>query len=159
MLWRPALALLLCGALAACSVTRHVATPYDKLTLTATDDLNPDPRGRAAPLIVKVYELSDRSTFDYIDFDAAFSNAQVVLSDQLLTAKELVVLPKQSVLHRTDLQPETAFIGIVAAYREIDRARWKLIYPVNSNWFQDHAVRLTADAAVLESQDDQKTPQ
>jgi len=136
--------------LAACAMTRTVATPYDNVTLTASANINPDPRGRPAPLTIRFYELSSRTTFDYIDFDAAFSNAAVVLSDQLLSASEQVVLPQQSVSHRIELNEKTKFIGIVAAYRDIDQAKWKLVYPVNSNWFQAHTVRLSENELRLD---------
>ena len=136
--------------LASCAMTRTVATPYDNVTLTASVNINPDPRGRPAPLTVRLYELSSRTTFDYIDFDAAFFNSAVVLSDELLSTSEQVVLPQQSVSHRIELNEKTKFIGIVAAYRDIDRAKWKLVYPVNSNWFQSHTVQLSESELRLE---------
>jgi type VI secretion system protein VasD len=156
MLCRVISALLVSFLLVSCAMTRQVATPHDDITLSASNDVNPDPLGRAAPVIVKIYELSARTTFDYIDFDAAYSNAAVVLSDQLLSSREQVVLPRQSTSLRIELHENTEFIGIVAAYRDIDRAKWKLVYPVNSNWFQSHHVLLSESAAVLK-QDNQQT--
>lgn len=125
-------------------MTRYVATPSDKITLKAAGDVNPDIDGRASPVAVKVYELSSRATFDTLDFDQSWNNATVVLSDQLLSSVDYVLLPKQSKEHNVVLRPNTRFIAIVAAYRDIDRAKWKVVYAVNSNWFHHHKVRLGA---------------
>lgn len=131
--------------LAGCAVNRHVVTPYDYLTFFAGRDLNPDDDGRASPIAVRIYQLTARTTFDNLDFDAAFSNAEVVLSNELISRDELVLQPggRQSV--NMELDSETRFIAIAAAYRHIDRARWKLVLPVNGDWYYSHDITLSAN--------------
>lgn len=141
----------LLALLAGCSATRYVATPTEKMTLQATAAVNPDRNGRPSPIEVRIYELASRSAFDALDFDAAWSNAEVVLGDQLLSSSEHVLLPRQAQINRIELSPEAAFIAVVAAYRDINKARWKLVYPVRPNWFNRHTVILTATAVDLES--------
>lgn len=140
----------------ACSMTRYVATPSDKITLKAEAEVNPDLEGRPSPISVKVYELSSRATFDALDFDKAWSNATVVLSDQLLSSAEFVLLPKQTKQHQIALRPNTTHIAIVAAYRDIDHAKWKRVYAVNSSWFYRHAVSLTANAVEVDGSSSEK---
>jgi len=149
MIPRLAVAVLVALVLSACAVNRYVVSPYDKLTLKAASDVNPGPQGRAAPITVKVYELSSRNTFDNLDFNAAFSNASVFLSDELLSAGEWVILPGASVGHRIQLKKNAKYIAVVAAYRDIDKAKWKLVYPVNSDWYYSHTITLTGDSVVL----------
>jgi type VI secretion system protein VasD len=142
------LALLLVSG---CSATRYVATPVEKMTLQAAPTVNPDANGRASPIEVRVYELASRTTFDALDFDSAWSNAEVVLGDQLLSQQMYVLLPRQTQVHRVELAPQAAFIAVVAAYRDIDGARWKLIYPVRPHWFNRHRILLDANAVALAS--------
>lgn len=138
-------------AIGGCSMTRAVATPYAAIVLMAGTDVNPDAEGRASPLIVRTYELSARAAFDTLDFDRVWGNAAVVLSDQLLSSQEHVLLPGETKAHRIDLQPNAEYVAVVAAYRHIDQARWKLIYRVSPDWFQRHHVVFSSDAVALQS--------
>lgn len=149
MVTRLALMGFLCLLLAACSANRYVVTPYDKVHLTAAADVNPDVQGAPSPIAVRVYELTSRATFDNLDFDGAFHNAQVLLSDELRSHADYVVQPGQSVMHRIELDERTEYIAVVAAYRGIDGAKWKLVYPLNSNWYHTHEIRLNANEVVL----------
>lgn len=135
--------------IAGCSATRHVATPADRLTLEASATVNPDLNGRASPIEVRIFELSSRTMFDSLDFDTTWNNAEVVLGEQLLSHQLHVLLPRQIQEHRIELAPQAAFIAIVASYRDIDSARWKLIYPVRAHWFSRHHIRLGANAVAV----------
>jgi len=136
--------------LPACAASRAVINPQAKLELTADQGLNPDAQGRPSPLALKIYELTARTEFDLLDFDDAFYNADARLGAALLSATELMILPNEALQHRIELKPEVKFVAIVGAYRAIDQANWKLIYPVNSHyWRQTHAVRLQANGFEL----------
>jgi len=119
------------------------------LTLAASPDINPDQIGEASPLNVKTYLLSERTTFDNLGFESALDEAGVLLSDQLLSTKEYIFQPKESVQYAIKLGKETKFIAIVAAYRNVDQSRWKLVVPVDSEDPEDHAVNLTRNSVVL----------
>lgn len=143
------LTLAMTVVLAGCAVNRYVVTPYDDLTFFASPDLNPDDDGRASPIAVKVYQLTARTTFDNLDFDAAFSNADVVLSDELIVQSDLVLQPGGRQSLEIELDAETRFVAVTAAYRHIDRARWKLVLPVNGDWYYSHEITLTANGLRL----------
>lgn len=148
------LAWLMAGLLSACGATRFIVDPTAKVRLTATDDVNPDVRGRASPVVVRVMELADRAAFDSLDFDAVWSNAEVALSDQLLSSREQVLLPKQTVEYRVVLDRRARFIAVVAAFRAIDEARWKLVYAVDSDWLSRHWVIVSANSVTLQDKRD-----
>lgn len=119
------------------------------LTLAAAPDINPDQIGEASPLNVKTYLLSERTTFDNLGFESALDEAGLLLSDQLLSTKEYIFQPKESVQYAIKLGEETKFIAIVAAYRNVDQSKWKLVVAVDSEDPEDHAVSLTKNAVVL----------
>lgn len=152
------LALFVVSGIAGCSssmktIKKHIPfmEPDTNMTLTlaASPDINPDQIGEASPLNVKTYLLSERTTFDNLGFESALDEADVLLSDQLLSTKEYIFLPKESVQYAIKLGKETRFIAIVAAYRNMDQSKWKLVVPVDSEDPEDHAVNLTRNSVVL----------
>ena len=126
---------------------------YTDVTIDAAEQANPDDSGRPSPVAVKVYELKRRDTFDNLDFDAAFDNADVVLSDELLSSAEFMLQPGESVTHRVELDDDGAYIGVVAAYRQIDDARWRLVNPVEGNW-SEQAIRVGRTGLALQRRAD-----
>ena len=143
------ISLVLIGAvLVGCSATRYVDTPTETLTLAATSEVNPNLAGEASPVVVKVYQMSERTTFDTLDFEGAFNNAESLLGNKLKSRKELVLRPGESARHKMELASDAGHIAVVAAYRNIDEAQWKLVYEVNPNWYSSHRVTLTAGGLV-----------
>lgn len=140
---RSIICLLVLGTLTACSATRYVTTPAATVTLLAAMNLNPDLQGRASPVEVRIYELSARQVFDSLDFFATWDRPETVLGPQLLSSTSLVIMPREARQLRIELQRDAEYVAIVAAYRDIDRATWRLVYEVNSDWFQHHRVQLT----------------
>lgn len=135
--------------MAGCSVNRYIVTPADEITLAATDRVNPDAEGRASPIVAHILQLADRTTFDNLDFDAAFHSAERLLGEDLVERRETVLQPGQTLEERVELGPGTRFIAVVGAYRNIDAARWKRVYEVAPDWYYDHRITLTRDAVVL----------
>lgn len=140
---------LLAIVLSGCAITRNIVAPYAKVEMVGVQTLNPDADGRPSPLSVLVMELSSRTVFDSLDFDAAFTNGETVLGDDLLSFSEHVILPGQRLEHKIELSRSANYVAIVGAYRAIDEARWKQVYRVRSNGYQRQAVRLDADGLWL----------
>lgn len=137
--------LVLCG----CSVNRYVVAPYDKITLQAAREVNPNPAGRPSPVRVLVFELAGRATFDNLDFDGLYNNADVLLGEDLLSLEARMLQPGEAVEHRIELHPKARFVAVIAAYRDIDRAGWKRVYEVNPNWYHSHDVVIGESQIVL----------
>lgn len=149
MFSRLAILFLLAVLVSGCAATRAIVNPQARLQLAASEDVNPDVQGRPSPLAIRIYELASRTEFDILDFDNAYYNAEAQLGAVLLSASEHMLLPNQTLKHRVKLSPAAEFIAVIAAYRAIDQATWKLVYPVRSNWRQTHVVDLQADGVKL----------
>jgi len=149
---------LLLFSLASCATTSKIWKPYDRLSIQASDNLNPDGNQKPSPIQLKVYELSSRTTFDNQDFEGLFNNGKTLLSDELLSSKVLIVQPKELLEYQINLQEKTKFIAILAAYRNIDEARWKHIYAVKPHGHYKHDISLSAnaiiDGKVIDNEDD-----
>lgn len=137
--------------LAGCGVNRYVMDPYDTVKLELSRAVNPDKAGRPSPVAIKIYELSTRTTFDNLDFEGATYNATTFLSDELLSEQSYILQPGEKLEYKIKLARTARYIAIVAGFRAIDSAKWKLVYPVNSNWYGSHEVLVTADEVILKN--------
>ncbi len=127
----------------ACTVTAKVWTPYDKISITALNDVNPDGKDQPSPIQLKIYQLSSRSTFDNLDFGRAFYKADTLLSDQLLQQDELIFQPGETIKHEINLEKKVKFIAIIAGFIDIDNSRWKHIYKVKPHGHYNHYITLS----------------
>lgn len=121
-------ALLLGLALLAASCAepppKPVVTPVS-LNLTASADANPDARGRPSPLTVRVYVLKAPGPFEGADFFSLFDKDQATLGPELVRREELLLRPGESRKLEFTLEPDARNIAVLAAYRDLERARWR----------------------------------
>lgn len=117
---------LLLLALAGCSSTaKRVPSPY-VVELVASEDVNPDARGRPSPIQVTVYELASTNAFENRDFFALQENAQAALGAELAGSEQVVLSPGQTREVARDGDLRARVIGVVAAYRDLEQSRWRL---------------------------------
>ncbi len=104
-----------------------------KVTLQASPTVNPDARKRASPLVVRVYELKSSAGFDAADFLSLYERDQATLAAEMVGREEFTLRPGESRPWEKIVGPEVRFIGVMAAYRDIERARWKTLIPIKPN--------------------------
>lgn len=137
-----------------CSSPPPPPPPPRATTLTAVldtaADVNPDAAKRASPLMVRVYELSSRALFESADFVSLFDRDTQALAGEIVAREEWVMAPGESRNWTKKLPPETRFIGVTAAYRDIERARWRaivVVQPQAANTLTIRAEALTLSAS------------
>ncbi|OUL99154.1 type VI secretion system lipoprotein TssJ [Variovorax sp. JS1663] len=106
-----------------------VTTPV-AMTLVAGADANPDARGRASPLTVRVYALKTSSAFESADFFSLFEKDQATLGAEMAQREEVLLRPGDSKKLEMVLAADIKAIGVMAAYRDLERARWREVKPV-----------------------------
>jgi type VI secretion system protein VasD len=119
-LFLPVSGLLFLGLLAGCSGVTSI-----KAEMRAEMDLNPDFNGRPSPLVVRFYELKSLSVFNSADFFNLFEQDVALLGDELQMRDELAFQPGEVKNLERDLRPDTRYLGILGAYRDIENARWR----------------------------------
>ena len=117
--------LLALGVLAGCSSVSSI-----KADMHADNGLNPDLNGRPSPLVVRLYELKSLSVFNNADFFNLFEQDVALLGDELQMRDELAFQPGENKTLQRELRPDTRYIGIVGAYRDIENARWRNSIPI-----------------------------
>ncbi|KQW59224.1 type VI secretion system lipoprotein TssJ [Variovorax sp. Root411] len=116
------------------------------VTLTAGADANPDARGRASPLTVRVYALKSPGPFEGADFFSLFEKDQATLGAELVQREEVLLRPGETKKLDFNLPPDAKSIGVMAAFRDLDRARWREVRPVTTGKAQALDVNFGARA-------------
>ena len=123
--------LLLCGLLAGCSAV----SPFSTLTkldvaLTASELVNPDLHGRPSPVVVQLIELRHGVAFEHADFFSLYGNAQQALPKDWVASEEVELRPGDRLALKLRIAPESRFVGVLAAYRDLPHVQWRLLVPL-----------------------------
>ena len=135
--------------LAGCAAKPVVTTMA--VTLTAGADANPDARGRASPLTVRVYALKSPGPFEGSDFFSLFEKDQATLGAELVQREEVLLRPGETKKLEFNLPPDAKSMGVMAAYRDLDRARWREVRPVVTGKAQSLDVTFGARAMRIDA--------
>ena len=128
-LFNPLAYVFIAGILASCGVKEYIlpSTSHIDLQITASSELNPNKEGRPSPLVVRMYELNTQDEFNNGDFFTIFDNETKVLGKSMLAKDEMEFKPGEKRHIERATNPQTHFLGIIAAYRDIDNARWRAV--------------------------------
>ncbi len=116
------------------------------VTMKASKDVNPDISGRASPLVTRFYELKSLSVFNSTDFFTLYDQDVALLGDELLARDEYRFQPGEEKKLQRELQPDTRFIGIIGAYRDIENASWRKTLAIELNDKTTFVVEFGKDA-------------
>jgi len=98
------------------------------LKLEASGDVNPDQTGRASPIKVRIYELKDSAVFADADYFSIDNTDKTLLAADMLAKDEFILKPGESRVIERDSKSQTEALGILAGYRELETANWRVIY-------------------------------
>jgi len=108
--------------------------PVLTLTINGTADQNPDGANRAAPVAVRVYQLSGTAKFEQTDVFALKDNEAKTLGTQAAAGSlEFLISPGETKTVKVDLKPMVSSIGVAVMYRDIDHARWRATAAANAH--------------------------
>jgi len=123
------ISILLIFALSGCTVKQvkkvFHETSYLEMKIQAATDLNPNRKGRPSPLVIYIYELSDAAPFNEADFFAIYDNEAETIGAVLLSKIDVEISPGETREITRTLKASTRHLGILAAYRDIDNAKWR----------------------------------
>lgn len=149
--------LLLALGVAACSSKPPPPPPpipptTIKLSITASEQINPNSAKLPSPVVVRVYELRSLDQFNAADFFQLFDSDQQVLAQSLVARREVVVKPgdKVTVEGAPSGSADTRFIGMIAAYREVQSATWRASVPVYEHAANAPTAKLDVNALSME---------
>jgi type VI secretion system protein VasD len=116
------------------------------LTLKTASGVNPDDQKRAAPIIVRLYELKDATAFNDADFFSLQDKDKTVLTDDLVMREQFQMRPGDSRIIKRDAQQATKVIGVLAAYRDLPNSVWRATWPLpatpDAAWYRVLSTKL-----------------
>ena len=116
--------------------------------VVAESDLNPDYGGRPSPLVVRIYELKNTVAFENADFFKLYESDVGTLEADLINREEFQLKPGDRKEFEQELDPATAYLGVLAAYRDIDNAVWRKTVQLEPNSWNDVTIHLKASEVV-----------
>jgi type VI secretion system protein VasD len=136
---------LLAISLSGCGLTQSVsdgtksaftAVFYKKikvlhLDFTAREALNTDAResnSLSEPVVVRVYQLKDRKTFDKTVYQQLLKDGDTILKADLLATRDVVVKPGGDATLDMPMEADAQFVAVVGLFRHPDM--------VNNTWKQ-----------------------
>jgi type VI secretion system protein VasD len=131
----------------------------DLITLVSPG-LNPDPNGRASPLVVRVYALRSLAEFEKADFFSLYEKDEQILASDLVKREEMVLKPGESLKLPREYPPDVTAVAVMAAFRNVERSTWRasLALPPNASGVltlkaDANAVSLGLEAAKKDDKD------
>lgn len=101
------------------------------IRLHAANTLNNGGSGPALALVARVYTLRQAEAFERAPY-ADFTNPQAereLLGPDLLSVKEVLLVPGQHYEVQERVSREAGYIGVVALFRAPDGQRWRAAFP------------------------------
>ena len=103
------------------------------INIAASAGINPNANNRPSPVVVRLYELKASAQFEAADFLSLYDKDQATLGADIVTRDEFVFAPGEKKAIAKPLAADTKFIGVVAAFRDLERARWRAVTAVLPN--------------------------
>lgn len=129
--WRVSLSLLILNfALLGCAKPPPPPKPtIFQVNLEVASNANPDARGRASPVVARLFELKSLASFENADFVLLFERDKEALGNDLVAKEEFMLHPGETRKFTRELNTETRFVAVVAGYRDLERSRWRASLP------------------------------
>jgi type VI secretion system protein VasD len=109
--------------------TRGLGTYRGEATSQAAPGTVAVRRGTPSPLAIQVVQLRDDSMLLNADYDVLAVDLKKALGATYLRHDDYVLKPGQyKTVPLRKLDPEALYIGVIAAYHELDLHRWKAVY-------------------------------
>lgn len=107
-------------------------SPYSKMTkldlsLSASDQLNPDLDGRPSPIVVRLIELKNPVAFENADFFSLYERPKESLSPDLVASEEIELRPGETLELKLSVNDGSRYVGVLAAYRDLPETRWRYV--------------------------------
>ena len=87
--------------------------------------INGDSRGQAAPMLVKLYQLSDSTRLLGAMFRELWQDDQNALGRSLLRVQEIMVYPAQTIQKLVPIEHDVVCLCIVGFYRKPWNKHWR----------------------------------
>jgi type VI secretion system protein VasD len=124
--------------------------PMLRVDVAAASNANRGPSGQGLPVVVRLYELSAQGAFSSADFFSLYNDQAGALGGELVASEEMNLAPGADRLLAKPLSPDARYLGVLAAFRDIDNAQWRALVPLAAETNNTLGVIIGADAIRIE---------
>jgi type VI secretion system protein VasD len=122
--------LLMCAAVVSCGGKQVTEIHSLQIRMAAAADVNPDLDNRPSPIILHILEMSGIDQFNRADYFALTRDDAAALGGDVLNKTEVILTPGATKTTELELNVQTAYLGFVAGYRDLDHSQWRVSQPV-----------------------------
>lgn len=123
-----------------------------RLVISSRAELNRDDQGASLPVTIRVYQLKSAQAFEAATYPQLLHDADTVLKADLLRMSETVLAPSATVTLDAPMVDDAQAVGIVAFFREPDKAAWQLVI-ARDDWKHTDPVRVTVIGNAMTRED------
>ncbi len=87
----------------------------------------------ASPVVIRLYELNSPTRFNASDFLTVFHEHKTLLVDELVHSEEFILVPGKKQKFNRQLHLNTRYIGVVAAFRNLENSEWRDAIAIPAN--------------------------
>ena len=121
-----------------------------ELQIEANSKLNLDISGNSSPVMFRVYELKDTSSFNNADFFALMEKDQTVLANDLSRKHEVTLKIGESKMLSLSTEKDVKALCFFASFRKLDDADWRICNEILANRDQKIVVRVKDNKIALD---------
>ena len=124
--------MLLAGIFAASLACAHTPLPCltlepIRVSIRASDRLNPGENGESLATTVRVYQLKDVSKLEAASLEQLLDNGRAVLGDDLVSVSELTLYPGEAATPSLSRREGAVFLAVVAFFRHPSGSAWRVV--------------------------------
>jgi type VI secretion system protein VasD len=121
-----------------------------RIDVSAMGNANRGPGGQALPIVVRLYELKAQGAFSGADFFSLYDRESKTLGGELVAREELTLAPNQTRQIVKPLDPQVRYLGVLGAFKDIDRASWRALVPLAAG--RDNSLDVVVGAKTIRAQ-------
>ena len=141
-------------ALSGCGGDPSPRTTDLRFVIDADDFINPNTNNVASPVVLRIYELKQISAFSQASFFDLLDSDSTVLGHDLVSKREFEIKPGQKINFSRSTPVETQYIGVIAGFRDIDSATWRVNAEIKAEHSAQVVVKLTAQTVTINVTED-----
>jgi type VI secretion system protein VasD len=146
-----AAALGVMAGLVACAGAPKPVISTIQVSAQAASDVNPDVRKRASPVTVRLYAMKSAAPFETADFFSLFEKDTATLGAELVQREEMLLRPGEQKAMVFKLGPEVKAVAVMAAFRDLERSRWRAVHTIDVGKSTDLVVNLSGSQILLQA--------
>lgn len=129
-----------------CSTQQGERSVDFKYQITTSNDINPNINGEPSPVLVRVYQLSNKVNFQNAPYEALFDNEHSALGAEFININEYLVHPGTNNPVQLQISENVKYLGVAVGYRSIDMVNWRAVIAVPENHFwSDSGIEIKVD--------------